>query len=148
MNLVKWDPLRELEGLHTRLGRFMNEWPVGENNDEGSFFAAWTPAVDVQETEKEYIVKVDLPEVRREDVKVAMEEGVLTVEGERKQQKEEQGKRFHRIERAYGKFVRRFAMPTEIDAAKTLAEFKDGVLSVRLPKTAMAKPKAVEVKVA
>ncbi|HUK35590.1 MAG TPA: Hsp20/alpha crystallin family protein, partial [Vicinamibacterales bacterium] len=106
------------------------------------------PAVDIQETDNEFILKADLPDVKKDDVKVALENGVLTVEGERKKEKEEKGKRFHRIERAYGKFVRHFTLPTEVDAANVKAEFKDGVLNVQLPKAAIAKPRAIDVKVA
>jgi HSP20 family protein len=111
-------------------------------------FAEWAPAVDIQETEKEYVIKADLPEVKKEDVKVEFEDGVLTVEGERRQEKEEKGKKFHKIERGYGKFVRRFALPTEVDGTNVSAEFKDGVLNVHLPKSPNGKPKAIAVKVA
>jgi HSP20 family protein len=124
MNLVKWDPFHD------------------------TFFTDWAPAVDVQETPAEYILKADLPEVKKEDVKVEMEDGILTIEGERKQEKEEKGKKFHRVERSYGKFVRRFALPTEVEAGAVGAEFKDGVLVVRLPKVATTRPKSIEVKVA
>ena len=112
------------------------------------FFGNWTPPVDIQETEKEYVVKADLPDVRKEDVKVEIDDDVLTVEGERRQEKEEKTKRFHRTERAYGKFVRRFAMPTHVDGTAVKAEFKDGVLNVHLPKTEAAKQRAIEVTVA
>jgi len=83
--------------------------------------------------------------VKKEEVKVELENGILALEGERKLEKEEKGKKVHRVERAYGRFVRRFALPTEIDAEKVRAGFKDGVLSLRLPKLASAKPKTVEV---
>lgn len=125
MNLVRWDPFR----------------------DE-SVFANWEPPVDIQETEKEFVLKADLPDVKKEDVHVEFDDGVLSVEGERKQEKEEKGKRFHKIERSYGKFVRRFALPTDVDGANAKAEFKDGVLHVHLPKTAGVKATTIEVKVA
>jgi HSP20 family protein len=147
MNIVKWSPFRELEDIQARLNRFFTEAPVRREAD-GIFFADWSPAVDVQETDQEYLIKAELPDVKKEDVKVEMIEGVLTIEGERKQEKEEKGKRFHRVERAYGKFVRQFTLPTEVEALKVRAEFKDGMLNVHLPKTAEAKPKTVEVKVA
>jgi HSP20 family protein len=86
--------------------------------------------------------------MKKDDVKVELNDGVLTVKGERKQEKEEKGKRFHRIERTYGEFIRRFVLPTEVDGAKVAADFNDGVLTVHLPKTAESKPKAIEVKVA
>jgi HSP20 family protein len=115
---------------------------------DGALFADWAPAMDVEETEKEYLIKADLPDVRREEVKVGIEDGILSVEGERKQEKEEKGRKFHRVERAYGRFVRRMSVPTDVDAAKVAAEFKDGVLKVHLPKSATAKPRMIDVKVA
>jgi len=146
MNLVKWDPFRELEGIQTRLNHLFGDTPRAVDDDH--FFANWTPAVDIQETEKEYIVKADLPDVKKEDVKVEIDDDVLTVEGERRQEKEEKTKRFHRTERAYGKFVRRFSLPTRVDGTNVKAEFKNGVLNVRLPKTEATKSKAIEIQVA
>ena len=146
MNLVKWDPFRELATIQTRLNRLFDDAP--DRAAAGGSLTEWAPAVDVTENEKDYIVKADLPELKKEDVKVELMEGILTIEGERKQEKEEKGKTFHRVERSYGKFIRRFALPTEIDPAKVEAEFKDGVLTVRLPKTDVPKTKAIEVKVA
>lgn len=148
MNIVKWTPFRELEDIQTRLNRFFGELPARKIEEEGLFFADWTPVVDVQETEKEYLIKAELPEVKKEDVKVEMLDGVLTIEGERKQEKEEKGKKFHKVERAYGKFVRQFALPNEVESTKIAAEFKEGMLNVHLPKAAVAKPKSIEVKVA
>jgi HSP20 family protein len=147
MNMVRWDPFRELEGVQAQLNRIFGERPL-RGIDGDLSFAEWAPAVDIQETDTEYVIKADLPEVKKDDVKVEFEDGVLTVEGERRQEKEEQGKKFHKVEREYGKFVRRFALPTEVDAATVSAEFKEGVLNVHLPKSVTAKPKAVTVKVA
>jgi HSP20 family protein len=146
MNIVKWNPLRELEDMQMRLNRFFTEVPTPRS--EKPFFADWAPAVDIEETAQEYLIKAELPEMKREDVQVNVLEGVLTIEGERTQEKEEKGKKFHKMERSYGKFVRQFALPAGIDGAKVQAEYKDGVLSVHLPKTAVAKPTAVNVKVA
>jgi HSP20 family protein len=148
MNIVKWNPFRELEDIQTRLNRVFTEAPLRRTDADGLFFAAWAPPVDIQETDKEYLIKAELPEVKKENVKVEMLDGVLTIEGERTQEKEEKGKKFHKIERSYGKFVRQFALPTEVEAAKVQAEFKDGMLNVHLPKSAGAKPQTVEVKVA
>jgi HSP20 family protein len=147
MNIVRFNPFRELEDIQTRLNRYFGESLPGRKETDGVFFADWAPAVDIQETEKEYLIKAELPEVSKENVKVEMLDGVLTIEGERKQEKEEKGKRFHKVERAYGRFVRQFTLPAEVDAAQIQAEFKDGMLNVHLPKTAAAKPKAIEVKV-
>jgi HSP20 family protein len=147
MNLVRWDPFRELEEVSTRLNRLFNQ-PFGRRvmEDEGSLLAEWAPAVDVQETDGEYLIKADLPEVKKEDVHVELQDGMLCLQGERKQEKEEKGKKFHRLERAYGRFERRLALPSEVDPQKVAAEFKDGVLRVHLPKSASAKPKSIEVK--
>ena len=149
MNLVRWDPFRELEEMSARLNRFIGP-PLARRAPEadGGLFADWAPAIDVQETEKEYLLKADLPEVKKEDVKVDVRNGILTIEGERRQEKEEKGKKFHRIERSYGRFVRRLELPTDVDDQKIAAEFKEGVLNVHLPKSATTKPRSVEIKVA
>ena len=147
MNIVRWDPFRELEQIQTRLNRVFGERAVRAGTGDDLSFAEWAPAVDIQETDGEYVIKADLPEVKKDDVKVEFEDGVLTVQGERKQEKEEKGKRFHKVERAYGKFVRRFALPTEVDPVKVSAEFKEGVLNVHLPKSPNGTPKGITVKV-
>jgi HSP20 family protein len=148
MSIIRWSPFREYEDIQTRLDRLFNERTSRREGDETLFRADWMPAVDVQETEQEFLIKADLPEVKKEDVKVTVHEGVMTIEGERKLEKEEKGKKFHRIEREYGRFVRKFTLPDGADEAKVAAEFKDGVLNVRVPKSAIARPKTVEVKVA
>jgi HSP20 family protein len=148
MNLVRWDPFRELEEMSTRLNRFLGAPRHRSGDEEGAFFADWAPAIDVQETDIEYLMKADLPDVRKEDVKIDVKDRVLTIEGERKQEKEEQGKKFHRLERSYGKFIRRLALPTDVDDQKIAADFKDGVLNVHIPKSASAKPRSISVKVA
>jgi len=103
--------------------------------------------VDIYETEKEYLIKLDLPELSKEEVKVLVEDGVLTIQGERKKEKEENGKKFLRIERSYGTFLRTFTVPPDADEAKIDAEFKEGLLKVHLPKSEKAKPKTIDVKV-
>jgi HSP20 family protein len=147
MKLTRWDPFRELDYMTERLNRFAGELPRRAVSEDGTF-ADWAPAIDVQETDAEYVIKADLPDVKRDDVKVAIEDGILAVEGERLQEKEEKGRKFHRTERSYGKFVRRLAVPTDVDQQNVAAEFKDGVLSVHLPKTAVVKPRSVDIKVA
>ena len=107
----------------------------------------WAPRVDISEDDKEYIVKAEVPEVKKEDIKVRVEEGVLRITGERKSEKEEKGKKFHRIERSYGSFERSFTLPDDADATKVTSEFTEGMLQVHLPKSPSAKPKAIEVKV-
>lgn len=146
MNLVRFDPFRELETLSNRLNRIF-AGSIASPDDLDSF-GAWAPAMDVEEADKEYVVKTDLPDVKKADVKIGIDDGVLTIEGERKQEKDEKTKKFHRVERVYGKFVRRLVLPTNIDAPHVSAEFKEGVLTVHLPKTTVSTPRSVEVEVA
>ena len=148
--LTRWDPFKEVEDLQNRLSTLFGRAPVRQKNgaEESITVAEWAPLVDITEDDKDYLIKAELPEVKKEDVKVAVENGVLTISGERKSEKEEKNKKFHRIERAYGSFERSFIVPDDADADKVNAEFKDGVLKVHLPKSEKAKPKQIEVKVA
>lgn len=149
MNLTKWDPFRELEDMTTRLNRiFGHSLVTKDKGGESINVAEWAPAVDVSETDNDYTIKAEIPEVKKEDVKVTLQDGQLTIQGERKQEKEEKGKRYHRIERSYGSFLRSFDLPVNVDEAKAKADFKDGVLTLTLPKSEKAKPKSIEVKVA
>ena len=144
-----WDPVRELGNLENRLARFFGRPPslTGKGERETMTVAQWVPAVDISEDEKEYVVKAELPDLKKEDVKVCVEDGDLTISGERKFEKEEKEKKYHRIERSYGSFVRSFTLPEGVSGDKVSASFKDGVLEVHLPKDETAKPKSVEVKV-
>ena len=145
---VRWDPFRELEEVSDRLNRMFTRPAMRtSNNKETMIVADWTPSVDISETEGEYQIKVEIPDVKKEDVKVTLEDGVLTIQGQRKQEKEETGTKYHRIERSYGSFARTFSLPDVIETGKVKAEFKDGVLNLYLPKSEKAKPKAIEVKV-
>lgn len=149
MTLVRWDPFRELEEVSDRLNRmFARPAAPRTSGKETMIVADWTPSVDISETEGEYQIKAEIPDVKKEDVKVTLEDGVLTIQGERKHEKEEKAKKYHRIERSYGSFVRTFSLPDVIDEEKVKAEFKDGVLNLYLPKSEKAKPKAIDVKVA
>ena len=109
--------------------------------------AEWAPLADIIEDDKKYIVKAELPEVKKEDVKVTLEKGVLTISGERKFEKEEKNKKYHRVERAYGSFERSFVLPEGTTPDKLTADYKDGVLKVHLPKSVEAKANPLEVKV-
>jgi len=140
-------PLRELERMHNRMKRLFGSWPALPEKEEALISTEWAPRVDITETEKEFLVKAELPEVKKEEVKVTVENGVLSIAGERKMEKEEKGKKYHRIERAYGRFERSFALPEGTEPKKVTSEFKEGVLTVHLPKSPEAKAKAIEVKV-
>lgn len=145
--LTKWNPFRELEEMQNRLSSFFGRTPLRGLGEESMTVSEWTPLVDITEDDKEYLIKAELPEVKKEDVKVTVEDGVLTITGERKFEKEEKGKKYHRIERAYGSFMRSFTLPEAAAGDKVSAEFKDGVLKVHLPKSPEAKPKSIDVKV-
>ena len=145
MALIKWEPLREIEDMFDRYTRAMG-WP-SIRGQELITTGDWSPRVDISETDNEFVVKAEIPEVKKEDVKVSVDNGVLTIQGERKQEKEEKGKKFHRVERFYGSFVRSFTLPDNVDETKVKATFKDGMLNLQIPKTAETKPKAIEVKV-
>lgn len=148
MNLIKWNPFSELEDISNRLNHIFGR-PAASltTGQEAMKVADWAPSVDISETDEAYLIKAEIPEVKKEDVKVTVENGMLTIQGERKMEKEEKGKKFHRIERSYGSFVRSFRMPDGVDEAKAKAEFKDGMINVTLPKSEKAKAKAVEIAV-
>ena len=148
MTLVRWDPFRELEDMSDRLNRVFSRPGLSQTNGKETMIVAdWVPAVDVSETDGEFHIKAEIPDVKKEDVKVTLEDGVLTIQGQRKQEKEDKGTKYHRVERTYGSFVRSFTLPDLVDEEKVKAEFKDGVLTLQLPKSEKAKPKAIEVKV-
>lgn len=107
----------------------------------------WSPQVDILEDDHEYFIKTDLPEMKKEDVKVTLEDGILSISGERKVEKEEKSKKYHRIERSFGVFERTFTVPEDADANKIAADFRDGVLTIHMTKVPAAKPKPIEVNV-
>ncbi len=144
MALVKWDPWREIEDMFDRYTRAIDR-PL--SRELATTAGGWAPRVDIAETDKEFLIKAELPEVNKEDVKVDVNNGVLTLHGERKQEKEEKGKKFHRIERCYGSFTRSFTLPENVDQANINASFKDGMLNIHLQKTEVKAPKAIEIKV-
>lgn len=146
--LTRWNPLRELEDFQNRiLGAFHPTSARRVNGQESLTMAEWMPVVDIAEDDKEYLITAELPEVKKDDVKVTVENGVLTITGERKFEKEENNKKYHRVERSYGSFARSFALPDDGDAAKVNAEFKDGMLKVHVTKSEAARPKQIEIKV-
>lgn len=146
---TRWDPFKELEDMEKRLSTWLGQ-PAGrrDGDKESLTVAEWSPLVDITEDEKEYLIKAEIPEMKKDDIKISVQDNVLSISGERKYEKEEKGKKYHRVERAYGSFVRSFTLPEDADGGKVGAEYKDGVLKVHLPKSEKAKPKAIEVKVA
>jgi HSP20 family protein len=148
MRPISRDTLRDLQNMSDRIDRLL----AGRNipsagRDEAMALVDWAPAVDVMETDDEFQIRAELPGVEKKDVKLSVENGVLLISGHREQEKEEKGKRYHKIERAYGNFAVSFTVPEAVDAEKVTAEFKHGLLTVRLPKSEKARPKSIEVKV-
>jgi len=141
MKLTPWEPFRELDDLFRRYTAPGGRSLLHADQRE------WSPTADISETEKEYLIKAELPEVKREDVKVTLENGVITISGERKQEKEEKSQHEIRVESMYGSFSRSFSLPENIDPAGVRAEAKDGVLRIRIPKTEAAKPKTIAIDV-
>ena len=149
--VITWNPLREIDEAQNRLSRFfLGGFPnrMGSGEIPSLAVADWSPEVDVSEDDQGYLLKADLPEMKKDDVRVTVEDGILSVSGERKCQKEDEKKKFHRIERSFGTFRRNFTLPEDVDSTKVTAEFRDGVLKVHLPTTPIAKSKATQVKVA
>ena len=140
---LAFDPFRAMDRALNRLFGARFAWP---EQDESFSLAAWAPACDIFETNDEFVVKAELPEVKKEDVSVTFENNLLTLRGERKFDAVEESEQVHRIESRYGEFMRSFTLPLQVDADKINAEFKNGVLKVRLPKRPEAKPKQIEVK--
>ncbi|WHZ14652.1 MAG: hypothetical protein OJF52_001491 [Nitrospira sp.] len=146
---TRWHPIKDMEEMEHRLATFLDRSPASpKGGKEEMTVAEWMPLVDIMEDEKEYLIKAELPEVKKEDVKLSVHDAVLTITGNRKYEKEENGKKFHRIERAYGSFARNFMLPEDADESKVAADFKDGVLKVHVPKSQKAKLQSVEIKVA
>ncbi len=140
--LTRWEPFREMARLQDEMGRMFDErlFKTGES-------VGWTPACDIYEDDETVTLRFELAGVDAKDVEVRFDNGVLTLRGERKLEKEEKRENYHRVELAYGTFTRSFSLPGTVDAEKIRAESKSGVLTVTLPKKAEAKPRAIQVKV-
>ena len=144
----RWDPFHEMNTLNNQLSElFFGNSGTSAFSRNGSV-SEWVPLVDVIEGDEGYVIKADLPEVSKKDISVKVEEGVLTISGERQAEKVSDERKVHRVERPYGKFIRSFRLSENLDTEKVAAGFKDGVLRVTLPKLPEAKPQAIEVAVA
>src|SRR5579872_6113853 len=143
MPLVKYNPFLETEEFPTGLRIFQDT--VNRLLSDQSASRPWAPAVDILETENELVLKADIPGVDFKDIDIQLENGTLTLKGERKFEKQENNKGYHRLERSYGSFVRYFTVPETVDAENVKAEFHNGVLTVTLPKKEIAKPRAIKV---
>lgn len=143
--IKRWAPFGDLD-LWNRLSSTRELMPADDRRERMTV-ADWTPAVDIEEMTEDFIIKVELPELSKDDVRVEVEDGVLTIQGERKRQKEVKNKKIHRVERFYGSFLRSFTLPDNIEEDAVHAEFKDGMLYLTLHKSEKVKPKSIEVKI-
>jgi HSP20 family protein len=143
MNITRWEPFREMEDIFRQYSPFF-AGALRRNSNEG---AAWAPVADIIENDKEYLIKAQLPEVKREDVKITFDNGVITIAGERRMEQEQQEANEIRVESFYGTFSRSFALPDNIDAGAIQAEQKEGVLKVRIPKIKEAAPRKIAIEV-
>lgn len=139
----RWDPFDELTTLRNRMDRL---WTRVTAEDE-PVMANWTPTSDILETKDEIVIKAELPGIEEKDVEIQIENGVLTIQGERKAEKETEEKGFRRVERAYGSFFRSFTLPPNVEAEKIAATFNNGLLEVHMPKKEGAKPRTIKVEV-
>jgi HSP20 family protein len=146
MELTKWEPLREIEDFFDRYSRSL-AFPFSRGSSELFANGGWAPRVDVSENENAFVIKAEIPGVNKDDVKVSLENGVLTLQGERRQEREEKDWRFHRMERSYGHFMRSFTLPGNVDEAHLKASFHNGLLEVDLPKLEQSPAEALQVPV-
>ena len=144
--LTRWEPYRTLGSLQDEVNRLF-EGNLGRTTRESSSIAAWAPAVDIFENEKELVLKADLPDLVEKDIDVRVENNMLTISGERKYEKDVKEENYLRVERAYGSFSRSFSLPNTVNTEAIKAEYKNGVLTVRMPKREEARPKQVKVAV-
>lgn len=147
MSLIRWEPFGAMDDFFRMPSRFWRLPRLSGLSEENGSGGQWSPAVDISETEAEYLIKAELPAVKKEDVRVTVDDRMLTISGERKQEKEQSGEKFHRIESFHGSFVRSFTLPESIDAAAIRAESKDGVLTVHVPKSKIEAKKPMEIRV-
>jgi HSP20 family protein len=144
MNVINWSPFQELDDM---LSRYRSQLSVSGNGDSGGAATDWRPIADISETDTEFVIKAELPDVDRKDVHVSVENGRVTIMGERSMDEEETDATQHRIESFYGTFSRSFSLPENVDAQKITAKSDNGVLKVRLPKTKVSESSTVEIPV-
>jgi HSP20 family protein len=146
MRVIKWEPFRDVDDVFDRFfAESMRRWPRQGAATQPP--REWAPPADVSETDGEFVIKAELPEVRKEDVSITVQDGVLTLAGERKQEKREDEEKVHRVERFYGSFARRFALPDNADEQGIRAESRDGLIVIRIPKQRVVEPQPRQIQV-
>jgi len=145
MSLVRWDPFADMDRFFNRMmPASFARWPQ-LSSDTGK--TEWAPSADISETDLEYVIRASLPAVKKEDVNVTVDGGIITIKGERKQQSENKSEKFHRVESFYGSFERSFSLPENVNPDAIRCESKDGILTVHIPKTEPQKSKPKQISV-
>jgi HSP20 family protein len=146
MRVIKWEPFRDMDDVFDRF--FADAFRrLPRNAAEGKPSLDWAPPADVSETEGEYLIKAEIPEVRKEELSLTVQDGVLTLAGERRQEKREDGEKMHRVERQFGSFARRFALPEDADDQAIRAESRDGIVTIHIPKHKVVQPQPRQIQV-
>jgi HSP20 family protein len=147
MAIVRWKPFRDMVSIQDEMNKLFDDFfghPVARTDwTEG----VWSPSVDVSEDKDNVVIKAEMPGMNKDDVKISIQDNVLTLKGEKRQEKEQKDKNYHRVERSYGSFCRSFQLPTSVKSDNIKANYKDGVLSVTLPKTEEVKPKEIPISI-
>lgn len=145
MNLTRYEPWQLMNQLQKDLERFLGGGGVTRNEDSAIATSSWMPAVDIKEEENRFVIEADIPGVEPKDIEIAMENGVLTIRGERRIENQQEGKEYKRVERVYGAFYRRFSLPDTANAEQVTATGKNGVLQITIPKKEVAQPRRITV---
>lgn len=146
MNVVRYDPFRDLRGLQDEMNRLFSSTLTRGSDGDQMTRGAWNPSVDIFENKDQIVLEAELPGMKPEDVEISIENNVLTVHGERRFEKKDEQDNFHRVERSYGSFTRSFTLPPTVTSEKCSAEFENGVLRVTLAKREEAKARKIEIK--
>lgn len=147
MSLVRWNPARELAKVQDDFNRLAGAFFRDDAMETSFARGAWEPVVDISETDDNYVVTAELPGLSKDDVKISYEDGILSLRGEKKHEKEEKRKNYHRVERSFGAFERSFRVPSRVLVDKIDAKFKDGILHLTMPKAEEARPKEIPIKI-
>lgn len=145
MSLIRWEPFTGMDDAFHRLLGPTARFALAENRPGARF--EWAPSVDISETSNEFLIRAELPAVRKEDLQITFDDGMLTVSGERRQKVDDKNEKLHRVESLYGKFSRSFTLPESVDVAAIKAESKDGIVTIHVPKTKTGAKKPIEIKV-
>lgn len=146
MAIIRWRPLGEVDSFRREMDRMFEDF-FGKEPNAGESSLSWYPSVDIKETKDEFVLMAEVPGMSKDDIKINISENTLTIKGEKKEEKKEDDHNYHRVERRYGTFQRSFTLPTQIKGDKVKAAYKDGVLTITMPKKEEVKPKEIPISV-